>query len=248
MFERLYHADLHIHSVLSPCANREMLPHCIIYEALKKHLDIISVTDHNSCENVKLSITLGEQFGIWVIPGMEIETREEIHFLVFFPTSERLDLFYCSLQKFIQTIPIDESIWGEEWIINENGQILEKKDYLLTYPLTLSVESLYKMVRSWEGIIIPSHVDHGAYSIIGVLGFIPPQLDFPVLEISSATSISQAIRKFSLEKYRFVRFSDAHSLPQVGMVYSDFRMRDRTWDEFGKAIYQVEGRDIITTK
>ncbi len=45
-------ADLHIHSVLSPCADRDMLPHCIILEAWEKNINLIAVTDHNACDNV----------------------------------------------------------------------------------------------------------------------------------------------------------------------------------------------------
>ena len=245
MPERLYRADLHIHSVLSPCAEREMLPHCIILQALEKHLDIIAITDHNSCENVQVTISLGEQFGIWVIPGMEIETREEIHFLTFFPTYQRIFSFYQMLQNFSQPIPIDENIWGEEWVINAEGKVMEKKKYLLTFPLSITVEELYQLVIIQGGIIIPSHIDRNTYSIIGVLGFIPPNLTFPVLEVSPALSIPQACWKFSLNNYRFVRFSDAHSLAEVGLVYTEFRMNGRSWDEFKKAVYQIEGRDLF---
>ena len=245
MLERAYHADLHIHSVLSPCADREMIPHCIILEALEKQLDMIAVTDHNSCENVRTSISLGERFGVWVIPGMEIETREEIHFLTFFPTLDILESFYCFLQSHLHRVHIDESIWGEEWIVDEDGRIIEKKDYLLAYPLSFSVDELYRAVKNWRGIIIPSHVDHGAYSIIRVLGFIPPNLDFPVLEISPSISIKKAGMDFFLEKYRLACFSDAHTLSQIGSVHTDFIMEDRNWTEFEKAVYQKDGRDIF---
>jgi PHP family Zn ribbon phosphoesterase len=40
--------DMHIHSALSPCADKSMTPNNIVNMALLKGLDIISVTDHNS--------------------------------------------------------------------------------------------------------------------------------------------------------------------------------------------------------
>jgi PHP family Zn ribbon phosphoesterase len=245
MPERVYRADLHIHSVLSPCAERDMLPHCIILEALEKHLDIIAITDHNSCENVQVTISLGEQFGVWVIPGMEVETREEIHFLTYFPTYQRVLSFYQVLQQFFQPIPLDENLWGEEWVIGAAGQIVEKKKELLTFPLSLTVEELYQLVVIQDGIIIPSHVDRSVYSIIGVLGFLPPYPPFPVLEISSALATSNARAKLKLNNCRLVRFSDAHALPQVGLVYTEFRMDRPCWVEFKKAINQMEGRDFF---
>ena len=243
--ERYYRADLHIHSVLSPCAERDMLPHCIILEALEKHLDIIAITDHNSCENVQVTMSLGEHFGIWVIPGMEVETREEIHFLTYFPSYQKIISFYQVLQQFFQPIPLDENLWGEEWVIDAAGLIAEKKKNLLTYPLSLNVEELYQLVIIQDGIIIPSHVDRSTYSIIGVLGFLPQNPPFPVLEISSALSPSKAQSKLRLNNYRLVQFSDAHALPQVGMVYTQFRMDRPCWVEFKKAIYQLEGRDFF---
>jgi len=244
MPEKAYRADLHIHSVLSPCANREMIPHCIILEALGKNLDMIAITDHNACENVRISMSLGEQFGLWVIPGMEVETREEIHFLTFFPTPDYLFSFYDFLQKYFIWVPIDENIWGEEWIVDESGQIIDKKNYLLAYPLSLTVDELYDTVKNWSGVIIPSPVDHKAYSILQFLGFIPPNLDFPVLEISPSMSAEKARCQLPLEKFRLVRFSDAHTLSQIGSVQTVFFMKDRTWSEFEKAIYGRDGRDV----
>ena len=43
-----YKADLHIHTVLSPCGDLEMSPKIIVEAAGKQGLDIIGITDHNS--------------------------------------------------------------------------------------------------------------------------------------------------------------------------------------------------------
>ena len=55
-----YKADLHIHTVLSPCGSLEMSPRNIVQEALKKKIDIIGITDHNStrqCASVSREAT-----------------------------------------------------------------------------------------------------------------------------------------------------------------------------------------------
>ena len=44
--------DLHIHSALSPCADDDMTPNNIAGMSAIKGLDVIAVTDHNSCGNV----------------------------------------------------------------------------------------------------------------------------------------------------------------------------------------------------
>ena len=77
--------DLHIHSALSPCADNEMTPNNIVNMAWLKGLDIIAVTDHNSVENCKAVLKCAEERGILAIPGMEVETREEVHVICLFP-------------------------------------------------------------------------------------------------------------------------------------------------------------------
>jgi len=41
-------ADLHIHTVLSPCATLEMLPPYIVERACETNIQLIAITDHNS--------------------------------------------------------------------------------------------------------------------------------------------------------------------------------------------------------
>ncbi|MCS7240144.1 MAG: PHP domain-containing protein, partial [Candidatus Bipolaricaulota bacterium] len=48
---RWFRADLHIHSVLSPCGSLEMSPRRIVEEARKAGLDLIAVCDHNASAN-----------------------------------------------------------------------------------------------------------------------------------------------------------------------------------------------------
>ena len=81
-----YYVDLHIHSALSPCADDDMTPNNIVNMAMLKGLDIISVTDHNSAENLEAVINAGRN-RILVIPGMEIGPGKKCMLCVF-PVSE----------------------------------------------------------------------------------------------------------------------------------------------------------------
>ena len=49
---RPFRADLHVHTVLSPCAEVEMIPPLIVRTALEKNIDLIAITDHNASANV----------------------------------------------------------------------------------------------------------------------------------------------------------------------------------------------------
>ncbi len=44
---------MHIHTVLSPCASREMTPPAIVREAAEKGIAMIAVCDHNTAGNVR---------------------------------------------------------------------------------------------------------------------------------------------------------------------------------------------------
>jgi len=83
-------ADLHIHTVLSPCAEVEMIPPLIVRRARELGLGLIAITDHNSAENVDSVQRAARGSGLKVLPGMEVQTSEEVHVLCLFDTLEQV--------------------------------------------------------------------------------------------------------------------------------------------------------------
>ncbi|HSN49606.1 MAG TPA: PHP domain-containing protein, partial [Bacteroidales bacterium] len=90
-------ADLHIHTVLSPCGDLDMSPVNIVSEAAIRGLDIIGITDHNTTRHCELIKKLASEKGIYVMQGAEITTKEEVHCLVFFENTDEL----IELQEFL---------------------------------------------------------------------------------------------------------------------------------------------------
>jgi DNA polymerase III alpha subunit len=76
---KMYRAELHVHTVLSPCAGVEMIPPLIVREALQFGLNIIAITDHNATANIAAAMQAARGTGLVVLPGMELQTREEVH-------------------------------------------------------------------------------------------------------------------------------------------------------------------------
>ena len=76
--------DLHIHSCLSPCGDDDMTPANIVGMAVIKGLDLIAVTDHNSCKNCPAVLTMADAYGLTALPGMELTTSEEVHVVCLF--------------------------------------------------------------------------------------------------------------------------------------------------------------------
>ena len=77
--------DFHNHSCLSPCGDNDMTPYNFVNMAKLAGLDIVALTDHNTCLNCPAAIKAGEKAGITVIPGMELCTSEEIHVVCLLP-------------------------------------------------------------------------------------------------------------------------------------------------------------------
>ena len=106
--------DLHLHSCLSPCGDDDMLPSNIVGMAALKGLDVIAITDHNSCKNCPAVIKLAEAYGVIAIPGMEICTSEEVHVLCLFSTLEKAMAFDEYVHVRIPPFPNDEIIFGKQ--------------------------------------------------------------------------------------------------------------------------------------
>ena len=45
-------ADLHVHTLLSPCAEIEMTPHHIVMKAAESGVNLLAITDHNASANI----------------------------------------------------------------------------------------------------------------------------------------------------------------------------------------------------
>jgi predicted metal-dependent phosphoesterase TrpH len=67
-------ADLHIHSIYSHDATTTV--RAILKQAVDVGLDVIAVTDHDEIRGSLEACALAEQYGIEVIPGVEVTTSE----------------------------------------------------------------------------------------------------------------------------------------------------------------------------
>ena len=98
-----FKADLHIHTVLSPCGDLEMSPSAIVHRALARGLDMIAISDHNTTRQVKVTQKIGRDNGLFVLGGVEVTSQEEAHCLSYFETDEQLDEFQEFLDAHLAT-------------------------------------------------------------------------------------------------------------------------------------------------
>jgi len=209
-----YFYDFHIHSDLSPCADKDMTPNNIVNMAYIKGLNMIAVTDHNSIENYRAIEKVAKSLNIMIIPGMEINTKEEVHILTYFKdyncAKTVSDLIYESLPDVCNK----KNIFGEQNIYNENDEIVGSLEKLLINASKYSLKEIYEIVNSHNGIIVPAHVNKKNNGILGVLGFFPSDIEFDFIELSNSTELNERNKKI-VEKYKRLVNSDAHMLEDI---------------------------------
>ncbi len=240
-----YRADLHIHTVLSPCADLEMTPVKIVEKAKEAGLHIIGITDHNSTKNAKLIRQLAEKEGVYVLTGAEVTTKEEVHCLAFFEQDHQLDEFQNYLDTHISKISNPHGHFGYQPVVDADEKILEMIPYYLASALNKGISSIQKYVYELNGIFIPAHVNRPMNGLFSHLGFIPKNLKFDALGITGRTSENHVRKHYDLDsKISLLYNSDAHILNQIGSAFSVFNIDKINFKEIKMALNQQDNRFV----
>lgn len=174
--------DLHIHSCLSPCGSDEMDPQDLVGMARICGLQLIALTDHNTAKNCPAAAEAARKYGVGFIPGIEVNTSEDIHCVCYFPTLEAAMDFDTMLYEHIPFIPNREGIFGTQKIIHANGAPEIEQKLLLT-GCDISIMDLPQVVAEYGGLCWPAHVDRDANGLFAMLGTWPEDLNVPAAEI-----------------------------------------------------------------
>ncbi len=243
---RTFRADLHVHTVLSPCGDLEMSPANIVEAAALKNIDIIGIADHNSTRQALLVKKLAEEKGIFVLCGAEVTTKEETHCLAFFENDDQLSAFQQYLEAHLPDIKNNPKTFGYQVVVDEQEMILEEVEKLLISGLDQSLEQVKEKVHGLGGFFIPAHIDRHSYSLTSQLGFVPPDIGADALEISKFTSPEEMLEKFPyLQGYTFIRSSDAHMPEDIGSGITLFEMKQASFKEIALALRKEEGRKAV---
>ncbi|MDR2906413.1 MAG: PHP domain-containing protein [Bacteroidales bacterium] len=222
----MYKADLHIHTILSPCGDLSMSPQNIVDTALLRGLQIIGITDHNSTRQAPLVKRIGERQGLLVLCGCEITSKEEAHCLAFFKDDETLNEFQTFLDAHLPGIPNDTDRFGYQVVVDENEEIIYEEPKLLISALDVGLDGLYDEVHRLGGIFIPAHIDKPTTSLMSQLGFVPPDIKADGMELSKFNIPEKFIKRFAyLKKFKFIQSSDAHVLDTIGETFSELDLK-----------------------
>ena len=208
-----FRADLHVHTVLSPCAELEMQPPLIINAAKKLGINLIAITDHNASANIESVQKAALNYDITVLPGMELQTKEEVHVLCLFDTLNQMNKFQELVDKKLPKIKNNAEFFGEQLIVDENGDFLRIEERLLITSANINLNEAFDMVTDLDGLLIPAHVNRKANGLLEILGFVPTDIPFLALEISRHITPTEAINNFpQIKNYPIIQNGDVHRL------------------------------------
>lgn len=239
-------ADLHIHTVLSPCAEYRMVPELIVERASQVGLNLIGVTDHNSGENAGAVMGAAKGTGIRVLPGMEVESREGVHILTLFDDIDGLEQWQEVVYAALPNRENDERVFGTQLVVDATGRLVGVNRRLLMTATDLSLEEVVAEVGRMDGLCVPAHVDRPANGLLSVLGLVPEGLEVPALEISPLHTPAEALARFpGVAGYALLRSSDAHALEDVGKAPTPLLMAAASVAEVAMACRGEGGRRVI---
>lgn len=154
-----YYYDMHIHTALSPCGDADMTPNNVVGMAQLCGLDILAVTDHNTCGNCAAVMEVGQAAGLTVLPGMELCTAEEIHVVCLFPALSAAQAFEQEVVRHRPDIANRPDIFGEQQRLNARDELVGTEPVLLLTATGLSLEHVLPLARTHGGTAFPAHID-----------------------------------------------------------------------------------------
>lgn len=238
-------AELHVHTALSPCADVEMIPPLIVRQALALGIDLIAVTDHNASANVASVQKAADGTGLVVLPGMELQTREDVHVLCLFDTLDQLGAWQAVVDAHLPALENDVDHFGEQFVVDETGAFVRREHRLLLTSVTLSLTDAVREVTARGGLAIPAHVDRKAFGLLAILGFVPTDVTIEALEISRHVRADEATARFpQLEGYPLIQSGDAHRLHEF-LGVNRFSIAAPTVAELRLAVQGAGGRSML---
>ena len=224
---RRYYYDLHIHSCLSPCADNDMTPGNIAGMSLLAGLNIVALTDHNTCRNCPAFFEAAEKNGLIPVAGMELTTAEDIHLVCLFPTLEKAMAFDNAVDAQRVRIENRTDIFGEQWIMDGADNVIGSDPFLLSNATLLTIEQGTALCREMGGVCYPAHVDREANGVIAVLGVFPDDPVYTCAEFHDKSNEAAYLERYpNLRDKLLLTASDAHVLWDIRDKDAFFELED----------------------
>lgn len=225
-------ADLHNHTLLSPCASLEMTPVNIVAKAKLLGIDILGIADHNSTRQVAIVKQLAERENIFVLQGVEVTTKEDVHCLCFFPSDVELAQFQIYIDTYLPSVVNKPTLFGDQVVVDEEENIVYEEKRLLLSAISQSIEQVECEVHRLGGLFIPAHINRKLYGLITQLGFLPPWLNVDAVEVHPGFPLTAKLP----QDIMILHNSDAHHPTEMGQRTNMLDIGEVNYDSIKKAI------------
>lgn len=235
-------ADFHVHTLVSPCADVEMIPPFIVEDAVQKGIGLIAITDHNTTANIEAVQKAARGFDLVVLPGMELQTVEEVHLLCLFDSLEQAVAFDQSISATLPNQANNIDFFGEQFVVDETGEFIRREERLLLTSANLTIREAWDLVAALGGLLIPAHINRKTNGLIQMLGFVPADTPIEILEISRHITPEQAYGQFpQIQGYPLIQDGDAHFLEDI-LGSNELQVNDTSIAELRLGMLNLYGR------
>jgi 3',5'-nucleoside bisphosphate phosphatase len=234
---RSFSCDFHIHSTLSPCAQLEMSPRAIVEKSREVGLDMIAITDHNMTENSRYAALVSEPSGPVVLFGMELQTAEEVHLLALFADYETAMSLQTLVYSLLPAVENRPDYFGDQVVVDQDDTIIRFEQRLLLNSANISVNEAVSWIKAHGGLVIASHIDSPAFSLISQLGYVPDDTPFDALEVADRQKLLALLGVVNAKNIPIVSFSDAHCLDDLGRRRTSLLMEEASFREVVRALH-----------
>ncbi|HEU4746476.1 MAG TPA: hypothetical protein VFS61_14640, partial [Anaerolineales bacterium] len=159
-------------------------------------IDLIAITDHNTSANVGAVQKAAHGTSLTVLPGMEVQSREEVHLLTLFETLQELEAWQKEVDASLPQLPNEPDFFGEQFVVDETGEFVRSEPRLLLNSTGFSIEEIFERVKALGGIVIPAHVERFSFGLFPTLGLISENWNLIALEISRQITHQKSRRCF----------------------------------------------------
>ncbi len=219
-----------------------MIPPLIVETALNKGIGVIAITDHNASANIEAVQKAARGTELVVLPGMELQTSEEVHVLCLFDELDQIRAFQQMVDASSPALPNNIEFFGEQFVVDDTGDFLRREERLLLTSSGLTIRRAWEQVTDLGGLLIPAHVNRKANGLIQTLGFVPEDTPIEILEISIHITPQAAVAAYpQIQGYPLIQNGDAHFLEDI-LGLNHLTLESVTVAEVRSAILGLEGR------
>jgi hypothetical protein len=189
-----------------------MTPENVLARAREMKLAGIALCDHNTAGNVRAFQKASIRFGLVVIGGMEITSREEAHVLAYMEDWESLHELELLVQSRLPGVN-DDDAFGPQIVVDADSEPLGLSERLLAGTTDLSIREICTVVHRLGGLAVAAHIDRPSFSVISQLGFVPADLSLDAAEVSPRCVDRSVFDGVGLP---LLVSSDAHYVHEIG--------------------------------